>query len=74
MLDAALGVRAGLALAPEIDANRIAVAGHSYGAFTALALAGAEPPDPRVRAVAGLQSLTRTLSKKTLAASRSRRC
>ena len=34
--------------------RRIAVAGHSYGAFTALALAGSEPTDPRVRAVAGL--------------------
>jgi predicted dienelactone hydrolase len=67
VLDAALGVRACLELAPEIDANRVAVAGHSYGGFTALALAAAEPPDPRVRAVAGLQSLTRTLSKKALA-------
>jgi pimeloyl-ACP methyl ester carboxylesterase len=67
VLDAALGARAGLELAPEIDASRIAVAGHSYGAFTALALAGSEDPDARVRAVAGLESLTRTLSKKTLA-------
>jgi pimeloyl-ACP methyl ester carboxylesterase len=67
VLDAALGVRSGLDLAAEIDTSRIAVAGHSYGAFTALALAGSEQPDARVRAVAGLQSLTRTLSRKTLA-------
>jgi predicted dienelactone hydrolase len=66
VLDSALGVRPGLDLAAEIDAERIAVAGHSYGAFTALALAGAEETDPRVRAIAGLQSLTRTLSRKTL--------
>ena len=46
--------------------SRVAVAGHSYGAFTAFALAGAEPGDPRVRAVAGLQSLTRTLPASVL--------
>ena len=67
LLDVALGAPPGLDLAAEIDASRIAVAGHSYGGFTALALAGAEPADERVRAVAGCQSLTRTLSKKTLA-------
>jgi predicted dienelactone hydrolase len=67
VLDTALGVRAGLDLAAAIDTERIAVAGHSYGAFTALALAGAEPADTRVRAIAGLQSLTRTLSRQTLA-------
>jgi predicted dienelactone hydrolase len=67
VLDSALGVRAGFDLAPRIDTERIAVAGHSYGAFTALALGGAESTDPRVRAVAGLQSLTRTLSRETLA-------
>jgi predicted dienelactone hydrolase len=66
VLDAALGVREGLALAAEIDTSRIAVGGHSYGAFTALALAGSDVPDPRVRAIAGLESLTRTLSEKTL--------
>jgi predicted dienelactone hydrolase len=67
VLDTALGVRAGLDLVSAIDTERIAVAGHSYGAFTALALAGGEPADTRVRAVAGLQSLTRTLPRKTLA-------
>ena len=66
VLDAALGERDGLVLLPEIDRTRIVVAGHSYGAFTALALAGAEQPDPRVRAVAGLQSLTRTLPRTVL--------
>jgi predicted dienelactone hydrolase len=49
-----------------VDRDRVAVAGHSYGAWSALALAGAEPPDPRVRAVAGLQSFTRTLTKAQL--------
>jgi pimeloyl-ACP methyl ester carboxylesterase len=52
---------------PEVDASRIAVAGHSYGAYTAFALAGTEPPDPRVRGVAGLESFTRTLSRRVLA-------
>jgi predicted dienelactone hydrolase len=67
VLDAALGVRSGLDLAAAVDAERIAVAGHSYGAFTALALAAAEPTDARVRAVAGVQSLTRTLRRSALA-------
>jgi predicted dienelactone hydrolase len=66
VLDAALGDRPGLTLIPEIDPGRIAVAGHSYGAFTALALVGAEPPDARVRGVAGLESFTRNLSRRVL--------
>jgi predicted dienelactone hydrolase len=66
VLDAALGSRPGLALVPEIDGNRVAVAGHSYGAFTAFALAGAERADARVRGVAGLQSFTRNLSRRVL--------
>lgn len=48
-----------------IDPHRIAVAGHSYGAYTALAMvAGARgvTPDPRVRAVIGLQAYTRIMS------------
>lgn len=57
----------GVATAPAIDAERIAVAGHSYGAHTSFALAGAATPDPRIRAVAGLQSLTRNLSRRVLA-------
>jgi predicted dienelactone hydrolase len=66
VIDAALGDRPGLDLLPEVDASRVAVAGHSYGAYTAFALAGAEPPDPRVRGVAGLESFTRTLSRRVL--------
>jgi predicted dienelactone hydrolase len=66
VIDAALGARPGLTLAPEIDAARIAVAGHSYGGFTALALAGSDARDERVRAAAGAQSLTRTLTARTL--------
>ncbi len=49
-----------------IDPDRIAVAGHSYGGFTALTLAGGAVPDRRVRAVAGLQALTRTIPKQVL--------
>jgi predicted dienelactone hydrolase len=67
VIDAALGQRPGLDLIPLVDANRIAVAGHSYGAYTAFALAGTEPPDARVRGVAGLESFTRTLSRRVLA-------
>ncbi len=54
-------------IAAHIDRDRVAVAGHSYGAFTALALAGGSAPDRRVRAVAGLQSLTRSLPKQVFA-------
>jgi predicted dienelactone hydrolase len=66
VIDAAFGERPGLDLIPELDANRVAVAGHSYGGFTALALAGAEQPDPRVRGVAGLESFTRTMPGRVL--------
>jgi predicted dienelactone hydrolase len=67
VIDAALGIRPSLDLIPDVDANRLAVAGHSYGAFTAFALAGAEPADTRVRGVAGLESFTRNLSRRVLA-------
>jgi predicted dienelactone hydrolase len=67
VIDAALGDRPGLTLIPAIDAARVAIAGHSYGAFTAFALAGGAPADARVRGVAGLQSFTRTLSRRVLA-------
>ena len=50
----------------ELDASRVALAGHSYGGWTALAVAGLAEPDPRVRAVAGLQSLTSTLGRDVL--------
>ena len=62
-----LGAGAGPSSAPEVDVGRVAVAGHSYGAHTAFALAGADRPDPRVHAVAGLQSFTRTLRRSVLA-------
>lgn len=48
-------------VAAGVDPDRVAAAGHSYGGFTALSLAGATMPDRRLRAVAGLQSLTRTI-------------
>jgi dienelactone hydrolase len=66
VLDAVLGGGLGLPAMPEVDRQRIAVAGHSYGAYTAFALAGAEPPEPRLRAVAGLEPLTRTLASSSL--------
>ena len=52
-------------LIDAIDHNRVALAGHSYGAYTALATsAGARgvPAHDRVRAVVGLQPYTRTMS------------
>lgn len=52
--------------AGKLDASRIAVAGHSYGAWTAYAYAGVEPRDHRVRAVAGLQPFTRSLPRRVL--------
>lgn len=49
-----------------VDADRIAVAGHSYGGNTALRYAAREQRDERVRAIAGLQSFTRTISRADL--------
>ncbi len=52
-------------LLEAIDDQRVAAAGHSYGAYTALAMvAGARgvASDDRVRAVIGLQAYTRTMS------------
>ena len=67
VLDAVLTNRAQLPATTQIDHQRVALAGHSYGAFTAFAFAGAEPIDTRIRAVAGLESFTRTLSRKVIA-------
>lgn len=53
-----------------IDPSRIAVAGHSYGAYTALATAAGTDlvhPHPAVRAVIGFQPYTRTMSDDLLA-------
>ena len=51
------------AIAPHVDADRVAAMGHSYGGFTALAIASGATAHPNVRAVAGMQSFTRSLPK-----------
>jgi pimeloyl-ACP methyl ester carboxylesterase len=66
VVDAVLAGGVGPAAAAAIDAARVGVAGHSYGAYTAFAFAGTEA-GPRVGAVAGLQSFTRTLPAEVLA-------
>jgi predicted dienelactone hydrolase len=68
---AGAGHRTGLPddLLASIDPTRVAAAGHSYGAYTALAMvAGARgvPADTRVGAVIGLQAYTRTMSDSAL--------
>ena len=57
----------GIEFAGELDRARIAVAGHSYGAWTAYAFAGADPVDTRIGAVAGLQPFTRSLRRRVIA-------
>lgn len=55
--------------AEQTDPENIAVIGHSFGGFTALATAGGiadEPPDQRVDATVGLAAATTALSDKTL--------
>jgi predicted dienelactone hydrolase len=65
VLDAVLGANGQLSgVGTGVDTGRVAAAGHSYGGFTALTLAGGDAPDPRVRAVAGLQALTRSIPKR----------
>lgn len=66
VLDAVLDRQAGLDVAGSIDTERVALAGHSYGAHTVLAVAGSTPGDPRIGAVAGLQSFTRTMRRRVL--------
>ena len=66
VLDATLAGRAGLTPDLEFEESQVAVAGHSYGAWTAYAFAGADPVDSRVRAVAGLQPFMRSLRKRVL--------
>jgi predicted dienelactone hydrolase len=61
VLNAVLDRRVGLAAVSGVDSAQVALAGHSYGAYTAFAYAGAQTSDPRIGAVAGLQSFTRTL-------------
>ena len=67
VVDALLADPGDLAAITTIDATRVAVVGHSYGGFTALAVAGTDPPDPRIRGVAGLQPFARSLSRKVIA-------
>lgn len=58
-----------LAITESIDHDRIAIAGHSYGAYTAFATAaGSRGVDPheRVRAVIGFQPFMRTMSDRLL--------
>ena len=58
LADAAVG-----AIAQHVDADRVAAMGHSYGGFTALAIASGVTAHPSVRAVVGMQSFTRSLPK-----------
>ena len=56
-------------LAGHVDPARVGVVGHSFGATTALALAGgiaSWPIDPRVRAIVGMAAYTRPLGDETL--------
>ncbi len=65
------GPELGQLLAGHLDTDRIGVAGHSYGGYTALAAAGGtafgDPPDPRVKAIAALEPLSDPLSDENLA-------
>jgi predicted dienelactone hydrolase len=67
VMDTLLANPARLAPLDQVDDTRVAVVGHSYGGFTALACAAARPDDRRVRAVAGLAPFTRSLSRKVIA-------
>ena len=53
-----------------IDRSRVALAGHSYGAYTAFAVAAGSrgvSPHPAVRAIVGFQPYTRSMSDALLA-------
>lgn len=65
VLNAVLGAELGplSAIAAHVDTDRIAAAGHSYGGFTALSIASGVTAHPSVRAAAGLQAFTRSMSK-----------
>jgi pimeloyl-ACP methyl ester carboxylesterase len=66
VVDALLGDRSALPPLGEVDAEKVAVIGHSYGGFTALAVAGADAADSRIRGVAGLQPFARSLPRRVL--------
>ncbi len=72
LIDSLLGGHEAFAadVTAAIDRDRVVLAGHSYGAYTAFAtVAGARglDPHPAVRAVIGFQPYTRTLSDRALA-------
>jgi len=67
VIDALLAEPSALVGLSVVDSAQIAVVGHSYGGWTALAVASAEEPDPRVRAVAGMQPFARSLPRKAIA-------
>ena len=64
VLDAALDPAGPLAtIAANVDPDRVAAAGHSYGGFTAFSVGSGLTKHPRVRAVAGHQAFTRSMPK-----------
>jgi predicted dienelactone hydrolase len=67
VLDTLLAASDGIAAMAAVDPAQVAVVGHSYGGWTALAVASSEPPDTRIRAVAGMQPFARSLSRKAIA-------
>src|SRR5690349_1019868 len=67
VLDTLLAAPDGIAAMAVVDPAQVAVVGHSYGGWTALAVASAEAPDARIRAVAGTQPFARSLSRKAIA-------
>jgi predicted dienelactone hydrolase len=63
----------GDAFAGSIDRGRVGVAGHSFGGFTALAVASGflgVPPDPRVRAIVPISPASSVLDDAALASIR----
>jgi predicted dienelactone hydrolase len=72
VLDAVLDghVEVATDVSAAIDHGRVALAGHSYGAYTAFAVAAGTrgvAPHPEVRAVIGFQPYTRSMSDALLA-------
>ncbi len=69
-IDAVLGGDPGFeSVSPQVDPDEVAVIGHSFGGFTALAVAGGlgeQDPDERVEAVVGLAAATNGLGDDVL--------